>query len=191
MPNLPATLTQPSLTQPSLSQPSIVAVPPLAAPQGGAPNPGQAVLSLTARYGKDLPVINSGLVWRVFTDRPDENGTFKLIREERGATPNIVLPPGGYVVHVTFGLVSAVRPVTLKSETDRESFLLPAGGLRIEGRVGASKIPQNQISFAIYKGSQFPPATSRYCRKGPTTSFPTTATPTPWCVRIFVFRPAS
>jgi hypothetical protein len=27
--------------------------------------------------------------------------------------------------------------------------------LRIEGRVGASKIPQNQISFAIYKGSQF------------------------------------
>jgi hypothetical protein len=148
-PNLPAPLTQPSLTQPS-----IAAVPPVASPQGASP-PGQAVLSLTARYGKDLPVINSGLVWRVFTDRPDENGTFKLVREERGATPNIVLPPGGYVVHVTFGLVGAVRPVTLKSETDRESFLLPAGGLRIEGRVGTSKIPQNQISFAIYKGSQF------------------------------------
>jgi len=146
--------TPPPLTQPSIMQPSIAAVPPVAAPQGAAP-PGQAVLSLTARYGKDLPAINAGLVWRVFTDRPDENGTFKLIREERGATPNIVLPPGGYVVHVTFGLVSAVRPVTLKSETDREAFLLPAGGLRIEGRVGTSKIPQNQISFAIYKGSQF------------------------------------
>jgi hypothetical protein len=149
VPNLPAPLAQPSLTQPS-----IAAVPPAAASQGATP-PGQAVLSLTARYGKDLPVINAGLVWRVFTDRPDENGTFKLIREERGATPNIVLPPGGYVVHVTFGLVSAVRPVTLKSDTDREAFLLPAGGLRIEGRVGTSKIPQNQISFAIYKGSQF------------------------------------
>ena len=146
--------TPPPLTQPSIMQPSIAAVPPAAAPQGATP-PGQAVLSLTARYGKDLPAINAGLVWRVFTDRPDENGTFKLIREERGATPNIVLPPGGYVVHVTFGLVSAVRPVTLKSETDREAFLLPAGGLRIEGRVGTSKIPQNQISFAIYKGSQF------------------------------------
>jgi len=117
--------------------------------------PGQAVLSLTARYGKDLPVINNGLVWRVFSDRPDENGTFKLIREDRGATPNIVLPPGGYVVHVVFGLVSAVRAVSLKADTGRESFVLPAGGLRIEGRVGASKIPQNQISFAIYKGSQF------------------------------------
>src|SRR5581483_6795048 len=85
----------------------------------------------------------------------DETGNMKMVREDRNPTPNIVLPPGNYVVHVTFGLVSAVKPVTLKSETDRESFVLPAGGLRIEGRVGTSKIPQNQISFAIYKGSQF------------------------------------
>jgi hypothetical protein len=145
-PSGPASI--PSLPAP-LTQPSIAAVPP------GPSTPGQAVLSLTARFGKDLPVINNGLVWRIFSDRPDETGTFKLIREERGATPNIVLPPGSYVVHVALGLVSAVRAVTLKTETDRESFLLPAGGLRIEGRVGASKIPQNQISFAIYKGSQF------------------------------------
>jgi hypothetical protein len=143
----------PSLTVP-LTQPTIAAVPPVVPPPG-ASTAGQAVLSLTARYGKDLPVINNGLVWRVFADKPDESGVFKLIREDRGATPNIVLPPGGYVIHVTMGLVSAVRPVTLKSETDRESFVLPAGGLRIEGRVGTSRIPPNQISFAIYKGSQF------------------------------------
>ncbi|MGZ5873979.1 MAG: hypothetical protein ACXWKP_17900, partial [Bradyrhizobium sp.] len=144
IPNLPAPLTQPS----------IAAVPPVISPPIVAA-PSQAVLALTARFGKDLPVITGGLVWRVFADRPDETGNFKLIREDRGATPNIVLPPGSYVVHVAFGLVSAVRPVTLKAETDRESFVLPAGGLRIEGRVGTSKIPQNQISFSIYKGSQF------------------------------------
>ena len=144
----------PSLPPP-LTQPSIAAAVPPVVPPPGASTAGQAVLSLTARYGKDLPVISSGLVWRVFSDRPDETGTFKLIREDRGATPNIVLAPGSYVVHVALGLVSAVRAVTLKSETDREAFLLPAGGLRIEGRVGTSKIPQNQISFAIYKGSQF------------------------------------
>ena len=144
MPNLPAPLTQPS----------IAAVPPVIAPPGAA-SPNQAVLALTARFGKDLPVISGGLVWRVFSDRPDETGNPKLVREDHGATPNIVLPPGNYVVHVALGLVSAVRPVTLKAETDRESFVLPAGGLRIEGRVGTSKIPQNQISFAIYRGSQF------------------------------------
>jgi hypothetical protein len=149
-PNLPPTLTQPGLTPP----PPIASAPP-ALPPPGAAAAGQAVLALTAKYGKDLPVISSGLVWRVFADRPDENGTFKLIREERGATPNIVLPPGNYVVHVALGLVSTTRAVTLKSDTDRESFILPAGGLRIEGRVGTSKIPPNQISFSIFKGSQF------------------------------------
>src|SRR5262245_58359191 len=153
-PNLPPTLNQPTLTQPGgMSQPSIANAPAL--PPPGASTAGQAVLSLTAKYGKDLPVITNGLVWRVFADKPDENGTFKLIREERGATPNIVLAPGSYVVHVALGLVSATRAVTLKSETDREAFILPAGGLRIEGRVGTSKIPPNQISFSIYKGSQF------------------------------------
>jgi hypothetical protein len=148
---LPAPLTQPPISQPP---PPIASVPPVVPPPG-ASTAGQAVLSLTARYGKDMPAITGGLVWRVFPDKPDETGTFKVIREDRGATPNIVLPPGNYVVHVALGLVSAVRPVTLKSETARESFILPAGGLRIEGRVGTSKIPTNQISFAIYKGSQF------------------------------------
>jgi len=154
--NLPPVLTQPlpgqpTLTQPSLNPPPAAALPP-AAPSA---TPGQAVLALSARYGKDMPVINGGLVWRVFADHPDETGSFKMIREDRGATPNIVLTPGNYVVHVALGLVSAIRTVSLKPETDRELFLLPAGGLRIEGRVGASKIPTNQISFAIYKGSQF------------------------------------
>jgi hypothetical protein len=145
IPNLPPSLTQP---------PAVAAVPPVVTPPPIAAAPNQAVLALTARFGKDMPAVTGGLVWRIFSDRPDEGST-KLIREDRGATPNIVLPPGNYVVHVALGLVSAVRPVTLKAETYRETFILPAGGLRIEGRVGASKIPQNQISFAIYKGSQF------------------------------------
>jgi hypothetical protein len=144
VPNLPAPLTQ-----------APVAAVPAAVPPPVVSTPNQAVLALTARFGKDLPVVSSGLIWRVFSDRPDETGNFKLVREDRGATPNIVLPPGNYVIHVALGLVSAVRPVTLKAETDRETFVLPAGGLRIEGRVGTSKIPQNQIAFAIYKGSQF------------------------------------
>src|ERR1700761_4137161 len=152
IPSLPAPLTTPPITTPAT--PPIASVPPVVPPPG-ASTAGQAVLALTARYGKDMPPITGGLVWRVFSDKPDETGTFKMIREDHGATPNIVLPPGNYVVHVALGLVSAVRPVTLKSETVRESFVLPAGGLRIEGRVGTSKIPQNQISFSIYKGSQF------------------------------------
>src|SRR5260370_37170521 len=58
----------PSVPAP-LTQPSIAAVPPVTPPPG-APAAGQAVLSLTARYGKDLPVINNGLAWRRFSYHP-------------------------------------------------------------------------------------------------------------------------
>jgi hypothetical protein len=147
-------LGPPPVAQPSPAQPPVAALPPVSSPPV-PPAAAQAVLSLSARYGKDLPTVSGGLVWRVFSDRPDDSGSFKLIREDHGASPNLTLPPGSYVVHVALGLVSAVRPVTLKAETDRESFVLPAGGLRMEGRVGTSKIPANQIAFSIYKGSQF------------------------------------
>lgn len=145
-PALPAPLTQPPVAN---------VAPPAPSPLQTPAAPAQGALALSARYGKDLPPINGGLVWRIYSDRPDETGAFKIIREDRTATPTIALPPGGYVVHVALGLVSAVRPVNIKADTDRESFVLPAGGLRIEGRVGSSKIPPNQISFSIYKGSQF------------------------------------
>lgn len=136
--------------------PPLVQAPAAPAPLAPALAPNQGVLALTAKFGKDLPVITNGLIWRIYTDRPDPTtGQFKLVREERSPTPNIVLPPGGYVVHAALGLVSAVRPVTLKQETIRESFELPAGGLRIEGRVGTSRIPQGQITFSVFKGSQF------------------------------------
>ncbi len=146
-PALPAPLLQPPVANVTPPAPLPVQINPAA--------PAQGALVLSARYGKELPAINGGLVWRVYSDRPDESGAFKLLREDRSPTPNIPLPAGSYVVHVALGLVSAVRPVTIKSEVDRESFLLPAGGLRIEGKVGSSKIPPSQISFGIYKGSQF------------------------------------
>jgi hypothetical protein len=117
--------------------------------------PGQAILSLGARFGQDAPSITGGLIWRVFSGKPDSTGNFKLIREEKSATPTLTLPPGSYIVHVGFGLATAVKPVILRAETAHEEFDLPAGGLRIEGRVGDVSIPVGQISFEVYKGSQF------------------------------------
>src|SRR5262249_11280957 len=75
-PNLPRALNQLTRTQPGgMNHPSIANAPPALPPPGATPA-NQAVLSLTAKYGKDLPVITNGLVWRVFADKPDDNGTF-------------------------------------------------------------------------------------------------------------------
>ncbi|MCX7318254.1 MAG: hypothetical protein NT113_01685, partial [Hyphomicrobiales bacterium] len=114
----------PALPAPLLQPPAANVPPPAPLPvQINPAAPAQGALALSARYGKELPAINGGLVWRVYSDRPDETGAFKLLREDRSASPNIPLPAGSYVVHVALGLVSAVRPVTIKSDVDRESFL--------------------------------------------------------------------
>jgi hypothetical protein len=43
----------------------------------------------------------------------------------------------------------------LRGQTVHEEFDLPAGGLRLEGRVGDARVPAGQIAFDVYKGSQF------------------------------------
>jgi hypothetical protein len=159
----------------SLAPPSggVVSSPPNASnpatvPSGSAPAQGASVipagqvpLMLAARFGPEPPGITGGLLWRIYSDKPDQNGVFKLVKEEKGAAPTLLLPPGGYVVHVSFGLASAVKPVQLRSEAVREVFEIKAGGLRVEARVGDSRIPPTQVSFDIYKGSQFEPTDRR------------------------------
>ena len=48
-----------------------------------------------------------------------------------------------------------------RGEPLREMFDIPAGGLRIEGKVGDARIPPGQISFDLFKGSQFEPGDKR------------------------------
>ncbi len=122
---------------------------------------GQASLALIARFGPDLPQITHGLEWRVFAAKPSRNGTFQAIRKDDNAAPVFSLPPGDYVVHVGFGLASETRPVHLGPQGAREVFDIPAGGLRIQGKVGDALIPPSQISFDLYRGSQFDPGNQR------------------------------
>ena len=128
---------------------------PAPAPAATAPS-GQVTLALAARYGRDIPQpINGGLLWRIYPVKPDQTGAFRPLKEDKSASPNFALPPGDYVVHVSFGLASAAKAVHLRSDTLREVLELPAGGLRIEGRVGDVRIPAGQIAFDVYSGSQF------------------------------------
>jgi hypothetical protein len=123
---------------------------------------GQAALAVTARFGRDLPAINGGLHWRVYPSKPEPNGGFRLVKEEKTAAPIFTLPPGNYVIHVGFGLASTTKAVQLRAgEPVRELFEIPAGGLRIEGKVGDARIPPGQISFDLYRGSQFEPGDKR------------------------------
>ena len=120
---------------------------------------GQGALAVSARFGHDLPAIGGGLHWRVY--RAEQNGIPRLVKEDKGPAPTFVLAPGAYVVSVGFGLANVTKAVQVRAETMKDVFEIPAGGLRIEGRVGDARIPQGQISFDLYKGSQFEPGDKR------------------------------
>jgi hypothetical protein len=122
---------------------------------------GKVALALSARFGKGAPAIGGGLTWRVFAAKPDADGKFRLVKEDKSPAPTLVLPAGAYIVHVGFGLATAVKPVTLNGPTVHEEFDLPAGALRMEARVGDVRIPAAQVSFDVYKGSQFEPGDRR------------------------------
>jgi len=122
---------------------------------------GQVALALSARFGRDAPPIGGGLTWRVYAAKADPGGNFKLVKEDTSPSPTLVLPAGAYIVHVGFGLATAVKPVSLRGTTVHEEFDLPAGALRMEGRVGNARVPPGQISFEVYKGSQFEPGDRR------------------------------
>jgi hypothetical protein len=157
-PQSASVVAPPTSLAPSLPVPVPFQAPPV---QPAVP-PGQAMLSLSARFGPNQPLISGGVHWRVYADKPDQSGVFRLIKEDRTSTPSLVLPAGGYVVVVNFGLASAAKRVQLGPEQSaRHVFELAAGGARFEGRVGDSKIPSGQISFEVFRGSQFEPGEKR------------------------------
>src|SRR5581483_5361914 len=161
-PSAPALPQQPTVADPNPLQLRPPAAQPASLPPPPAPAPaaqavptvpmvpaGQVALMVSARFGRDPPNIGAGLHWRIYPDKPDQNGVFRLLKEERAAAPIFVLPPGSYVVHVAFGLAPAAKKVQLRSETVREVFEISAGGARFEGRVGDSRIPPGQVTFDV------------------------------------------
>jgi len=163
IPNVPQPAPGPTIIAPGVfpPPPTPLVQPPSPPIQAGPTlRPGEVVLSAVARFGREAPQITSGLHWRIYPDRPDANGAFRIVKEDRSSQPVFALPRGSYVVHVSFGLAQAVKPVQLRGDT-REVFEIPAGGLSLKGQVGDVRIPPGQIAFDIYQGSQFDPGDRR------------------------------
>ena len=93
---LAAPASQPKISDRAPAQPDT-------AQPANSSNPWQLMLMVNARFGKEPPNISGGLQWRIYLDKPDANGVFRMVREERAAAPFVLLPPGDYVVHVSFG----------------------------------------------------------------------------------------
>jgi hypothetical protein len=113
--------------------------------------PVKTVLSLSARFGQGLQEIDSGLRWRVFLDQPDAGGNYALVVETTDARPLLAMEPGGYIVDVSYGLVSQTRRIVLGATTDSEHFDLDCGALRFAGVVGSRHVPDAEVTFVLHR----------------------------------------
>lgn len=96
-------------------------------------------LLLQARLASEGEPLESGIIWRIFRTRPGPDGLLPLIREVRGGATIVRLPSGEYFVHAAFGRAALTKRVTIAGESQMESLVLDAGGLKIDAVVGEDK----------------------------------------------------
>lgn len=136
------------------SQGNVTIVPrspgsPVAPP---AATTGGSQLSLTASMTEDGQVIDQGLVWRVYRDKPGSDGKPRLVSINKEAAPQLKLDAGDYVINVAYGRANLTRKIAVPGgQTVQERFVLNAGGLRTALVVpGSDPIADRATGFDVY-----------------------------------------
>lgn len=117
-------------------------------PSEDAPT-SQVRLSATLAANETQPV-KSGLVWRVFEEFAQTDGSHRLVTQSEEPTPTLRLPDGAYIVHAGYGLASATRRIVVEDHALTERVVLIAGGLKLVDMLGETKIPPQRLSISIY-----------------------------------------
>lgn len=138
---------------------------PTEGPDSTAPTPAEAVsqqmavekkvesgtLRLSASLTAETPPLDAGLVWRVFSAKPDENGTFRVLERSEEPSPVFQLASGNYVVHVAYGRAAMAKDIALSAGESSETLILNAGALRLAAvRADGEPIPANLVTYAVY-----------------------------------------
>lgn len=111
---------------------------------------GHGALSLRAVFGADDRTIGDGVVWRVFRERAEPDGSYKLLRRSTEVSPRLVLPFGNYVVHAAWGLAGVSLRVEISEEDQSAKLVLNAGALKITGRLDDRPIAADRLTAKIY-----------------------------------------
>jgi hypothetical protein len=118
------------------------AAPPVEAARG--------VLYLSATFVGQQQPLRQGLAWRVYRERAQDDGARPIVAESGEAAPALQLPDGIYVVHVAYGLASAMKRVTIAGAPVTERLTLNAGALRVSAMLGGAPIPPERIAISVF-----------------------------------------
>ena len=110
---------------------------------------GQGGLNLSATLGVGTQPIRSGLQWRVVQERAEPDGSHPVVAQSQDAAPLLLLADGEYIIHVAYGLASALKRVSVSGKLLTERVALNAGALKITSVLGDTPLPANRLSIAV------------------------------------------
>jgi hypothetical protein len=121
---------------------------------GGAPatsdDPG--LLDLSAVLAKGTQPINSGVIWRLYDGRAQNDGSYRLLETHQVAQPRLNMVPGDYLINVSYGLAQITKRVTVwPGKRTADVFNLHAGGLRLYATLAKQPLLSEQaLNFRIF-----------------------------------------
>ncbi len=122
----------------------------LVAPQPVPDQPKSMLLLSAFLSATDTQPLHDGLIWRVYDETAQPDGSHKLVAQSKEAAPSLALPAGTYIVHAALGLAGMTKRVTMNGQPTSERLVLNAGGLRIVGMLGDKPINPAKLAVSIY-----------------------------------------
>ncbi len=120
------------------------------APRSEAIESGHGIIHLAATFTAELPLIKSGVKWRIFALDAAPDGSHKLVAESTDPQPTLSLPDGPYIVHATYGFASTMKRVDIADKVSSERLNLNAGAIAVDGTLGNAAIPPDRLSLSIF-----------------------------------------
>lgn len=108
-------------------------------------------LSVAARLTERGKLITQGLIWRIYSTKPNDEGLLTLISKSEEGEANFQLKPGQYLVHATYGFATSMQQVAISKPNQSSVFNINAGGVRLDAVVNDSDpLSHENVRFDIY-----------------------------------------
>ncbi len=108
-------------------------------------------LVLSAKLTEDGKPLRSGVVWRVFGEKPGPDGKLPMVAQANGGTAQIRLQPGVYLVHCGFGYAGRTDRIEVGKGIRDVGFVLNAGGLKLQATASEDRpLKSDDLSFDVY-----------------------------------------
>jgi hypothetical protein len=105
------------------------------------------VVAFQAMYAATNKPVTGDVEWRIYSL---QGGEPNLAASSKDTAPSFALTPGDYMVHVTHGLASSTKRVTMGAAPLSERLVISAGGLVVRAKLAEAPLAANRQAISVF-----------------------------------------